>query len=179
MNRLGIMADVSHASDQTTWDILETSRQPVIASHSNARALMDHPRNLTDDMIRAIAASGGVVGVVAVAGYIADVEPTIARWADHVDHIVNLVGIDHVAVGCEFYEEIAAMGASFDIPSWSPWGELPALGVAGMSRWPELPGLTAGLLRRGYDEAALCKLYGSNFLSVLTATENQPTQAQS
>ena len=89
MNRLGIIADVSHASDQTTWDVLESSTQPVIASHSNVRAIRDHPRNLTDDMIEAIAASGGLVGVVAVAGYIADSEPTIARWADHIDHIVT------------------------------------------------------------------------------------------
>ena len=66
MNRLGIVVDVSHASDRTTWDILETATAPVIASHSNARALCDHPRNLTDEMIRAIAATGGLVGIVAV-----------------------------------------------------------------------------------------------------------------
>ncbi len=116
MNRLGIIMDVSHASDQTTWDILETSSRPVIASHSNARALQVHPRNLTDEMIEAIAASGGLVGVVAVAGYISDTEPTIARWADHVDHIVELAGIDHVGIGCDFYDEIMAMGASQEIP---------------------------------------------------------------
>jgi membrane dipeptidase len=167
MNRLGIIPDVSHASDRTTWDILECSTKPVIASHSNARALMDHPRNLTDEMIQAIAASGGVVGVVAVAGYIAPTEPTIVRWADHVDYIANLVGIDHVAVGCDFYAEIAAMGAAHDIAAWGPDGRLPDLVVPGMSRWPELPGLTAELLRRGYDEAALRKLYGGNFLRVL------------
>jgi membrane dipeptidase len=169
MNRLGIIADVSHASDRTTWDILETSARPVIASHSNARAVQGHLRNLTDEMIAAIAASGGVIGVVAVAGYIADGEASIARWVDHLDHIVDLVGIDHVAVGCDFYEEIEAMGASHDIPAWSPGGGLPALAVAGMSRWPDLPGFTAELLRRGYDEAALRKIYGGNFMRVLAA----------
>lgn len=168
MNRLGIIADVSHASDQTTWDILETSAQPVIASHSNARALADHPRNLTDDMIRAIAAKGGVVGIVAVAGYIADREATIARWVDHVDHLVNLVGVDHVAVGCDFYDEIATMGAAHDIPAWGPPGGLGQLTVEGMTTWNDLPGLTAELTRRGYGDAELRKIYGENFARVLT-----------
>ena len=72
MNRLGIIVDVSHASDQTTWDILEASSAPVIASHSNARAVHHHLRNVTDDMIRAIARTGGVVGVVAVSRFITD-----------------------------------------------------------------------------------------------------------
>jgi membrane dipeptidase len=163
MNRLGIIADVSHASDQTTWDVLETSTQPVIASHSNVRAIRDHPRNLTDPMIEAIAASGGLVGVVAVAGYIADGEPTIARWADHVDHIVRLVGIDHVSVGCDFYDEIMAMGAAQEIPSWNPGGSLGQLSFTGMRSWADLPGLTAELLRRGYTEGELGKIYYDNF----------------
>jgi membrane dipeptidase len=168
MNRLGIIADISHASDQTTWDILGASQGPVIASHSNARAIHDHPRNLTDEMIRAIAASGGVIGIVAVAGYIADGEATIANWADHLDHIVNLVGIDHAAVGCDFYDEIATMGAAHDIPAWGPPGGLGQLTVSGMTTWADLPGLTAELVRRGYGEAELRKVYGGNFLRVLT-----------
>lgn len=169
MNRLGIIADVSHASDQTTWDILEASAQPVIASHSNARAIADHPRNLTDDVIRAIAASDGVVGIVAVAGYIADREATISRWVDHVDHIINLVGIDHVAVGCDFYDEIEKLGAAHDIPAWAPPRGLGALTVEGMATWNDLPGLTSELLRRGYDESALRKIYRDNFARVMAA----------
>ena len=167
MNRLGIIADVSHASDQTTWDVLESSAQPVIASHSNVRAIRDHPRNLTDSMIEAIAASGGLVGVVAVARYIADSEPTIARWADHIDHIVNLVGIDHVGIGCDFYDEIMAMGASQEIPAWSPGGGLGQLSFAGMRSWEDLPGLTTELLRRGYTEGDLRKIYHQNFFRVI------------
>jgi len=167
MNRLGIIADVSHASDQTTWDVLESSTQPVIASHSNVRAIRDHPRNLTDPMIEAIAASGGLVGVVAVAGYIADGEPTIARWADHVDHIVRLVGIDHVGIGCDFYDEIMAMGAAQEIPVWNPGGSLGQLSFTGMRSWADLPGLTAELLRRGYTEGDLRKIYYDNFSRVM------------
>jgi membrane dipeptidase len=167
MNRLGIIADISHASDQTTWDILETSARPVIASHSNARALQVHPRNLTDEMIEAIAASGGLVGVVAVAGYIADSEPTVARWADHVDHIVELAGIDHVGVGCDFYDDIMAMGASQEIPAWNPGGGLGQLSFAGMRTWEDLLSLTAELTRRGYTEADLRKIYRENFSRVM------------
>ena len=167
MNRLGIIADVSHASDQTTWDVLESSTQPVIASHSNVRAIRDHPRNLTDPMIEAIAASGGLVGVVAVASYIADSEPTIARWADHIDHIVKLVGIDHVGVGCDFYDEIMAMGAAQEIPAWNPGGSLGQLSFTGMRTWADLPGLTAELLRRGYTEGDLRKIYHENISRVI------------
>ena len=167
MNRLGIIADVSHASDQTTWDVLETSTRPVIASHSNARAIQDHPRNLTNQMIEAIAMSGGLIGVVAVAGYISQVESTVARWADHVDHIVGLVGIDHVGVGCDFYDEIMAMGASQEIPAWDPGGGLGQLSFEGMRTWADLPRLTAELLERGYTEANLRKIYHENFSRVM------------
>jgi membrane dipeptidase len=168
MNRLGIIADVSHAS-QTTWDVLESSTQPVIASHSNVRAIRDHPRNLTDEMIEAITASGGLVGVVAVAGYIAQSEATIARWADHIDHIVTLVGIDHVGVGCDFYDEIIAMGASQEIPAWNPSGGLGQLSFAGMRSWEDLPALTAELLRRGYTEGDLRKICHENVFRVIGA----------
>jgi membrane dipeptidase len=168
MNRLGIIADVSHASDQTTWDILEASAQPVIASHSNARALKDHPRNLTDEMIRAIAASNGVIGVVAVAGYIADGEVSVSSWADHVDYLAEVAGIDHIAVGCDFYDDIESMGASYDIPAWSTSRGLGPLTVEGMRSWEDLPQLTAELLRRGYDEASIGKIYGGNFARVMS-----------
>lgn len=169
MNRLGIIVDVSHASDQTTWDVLETSERPVIASHSNARAVLDHPRNLSDDMIRAIAGSGGLVGIVAVAGYIAKGEATIARWVDHLDSIVKLVGIDHVAVGCDFYKDFAAMGASHDIPAWAPQSTPTPLAFEGMSGWDDLPGLTAELLRRGYAETDLRKIFHQNVFRVMGA----------
>src|SRR5687768_13530304 len=168
MNRLGIIADISHASDQTTWDVLESSTQPVIASHSNVRAIRDHPRNLTDPMIEAIAASGGLIGVVAVASYIADSGPTIARWADHIDYIVNLVGIDYVGIGCDFYDEIMAMGAAQEISAWSPGGGLGQLSFAGMRNWEDLPGLTAELLRRGYTEEDLRQIYYQNVARVIS-----------
>jgi membrane dipeptidase len=166
MNRLGIIVDISHASDQTAWDVLETSTKPVIASHSNARALHDHPRNLTDETIRAVAASGGLVGVVAVAGFIATRDASIARWVDHLDYIVQLVGIEHVGVGCDFYKDLMEMGASQEIPAWRPPGGMPPLEFAGMEDFPDLPGLAAELVRRGYGEDDLRKIYRENFLRV-------------
>jgi membrane dipeptidase len=170
MNRLKIIVDISHASDQTTWDVLETSTRPVIASHSNARALHDHPRNITDDMIKAIAASGGVVGAVAVAGFIATRDASIARWADHIDHIKGLVGIDHIAVGFDFFKSLREMGASHDIPAWGPPSGMPPLEFKGMMDYPDVPGLTAELTKRGYSEDELRKIYRENFLRVLEDT---------
>ena len=167
MNRLGIVVDVSHASDRTTWDVLETSERPILATHSNARARTDHPRNLTDEMIRAIAEGGGVVGVVAVARFVSEGEATIARWVDHLDHMVNLVGIDHVGIGCDFFQDLAQMGASQEIAAWSTDLFPASFDFAGMRSWEDLPGLTAELRRRGYDEVALGKIFHANVLRVL------------
>jgi len=173
MNRLGIIPDVSHLSDRSTWDVLEASSGPVIASHSNVRALRDHPRNLTDDMIRAIATSGGLVGAVAVANYIADQEATVTGWADHIDYLVNLAGIEHVGLGFDFYEEIETMGASHGISAWGPTTGLGQLAVPGMSAWPDVANLTGALLQRGYSEDALAKIYGGNFRRVLGAVSTR------
>lgn len=167
MNRLGIVVDVSHASDQTTWDILATSTAPVIASHSNARALRDHPRNVTDEMIRAIAASGGTVGIVAVSGFITDGTPTIATWVDHLEHIVAVAGIDHVAIGADFAHHLYEIGASQEIAGWRPGGKTASVPFTGMLNPDDFPGLTAELGRRGYGEADLAKIYHQNLLRVL------------
>lgn len=167
MDRLGIVADVSHCSDQTTWDILANATRPVIASHSNARALADHPRNLTDEMIKAIAASGGLIGLVAVAHYVDSDAPSLTRWGDHFDHMAALVGIDHLAVGFDFFGEIQAMGIFGDVPAWSPGPRIGSLDFAEMASFKDVPNLTAELLRRGYSESDLRKIYGENFLRVM------------
>lgn len=168
VNRLGIIMDISHASDQTAWDILHTSTAPVIASHSNARALQPHLRNVTDDMIRAIAASGGVVGAVAVSGFITDGVPTIAKWVDHIDHMVQLVGIDHVGIGADFYDHLSKINAGPMIADWAPEPLMeqphPFTGMLGPE---DLPGLTAELLRRGYTESDLRKIYHENYYRVM------------
>ncbi len=168
MNRLGIIVDVSHASDQTTWDILKTSTAPVIASHSNARAVHNHLRNVTDDMIRAIADSGGVVGVVAVSRFITDGVPSIAKWVDHIEHIADLVGIEHVGIGADFYDHLGKINAAQMIADWGiePVGEK-AHPFSDMLGPEDLPGLTAELLRRGFSEADLRTIYHENYFRVM------------
>jgi len=171
MNRLGIVVDVSHGSDETTRDILEVSTKPVIASHANARALRHHPRNLTDDVIRAIAASGGVVGAVAVPNFIAEEDPTIARWVDHIEHLIQVAGIDHVSIGADFYHYQRVIEATQGIADLDgrPKPGTARSTFAGMENSEDLPGLTAELRRRGLSAGDLRKIYRDNALSVMTA----------
>ena len=194
MNRLGMMVDVSHVSDKTFWDIVNTSTKPVIATHSACRAITDVPRNLTDDMIRALAKTGGVVNVIfypehiepgwsqkkkqldsEIAGLVqraSDNEPgdavhkklardrvrqeqyakrlpkvTVSRIVDHIDHIVKLVGIDHVGIGSDF-DGVQATPAD-------------------LSTVADLPNLTRELLKRGYSENDVDKILGGNMLRVM------------
>ena len=171
MNRLGIVADVSHCSDQTTWDVISASTKPVIASHSNVRELAGHVRNLTDDMITAIAASGGLIGMVPVAAYVSRDAATLSRWADHFDHVANLVGVDHLGVGFDFFTEIMAMNIFGDVPAWGPPGGVGPLELAEMAPYRDVPRLTEELQRRGYSADDLGKIYGGNFRRVLRAVQ--------
>jgi membrane dipeptidase len=171
LNRLGIVVDVSHCSDQTTWDVLAASTRPVIASHSNVRAIARHVRNLTDDMIKAIAASGGLVGMVPVAAYVSQEEATLSRWVDHFDHVTNLVGIDHLGVGFDFFTEIMAMNIFGDVPAWGPPGGVGPLEFAEMATYRDVPRLAEELVRRGYTGDDLQKIYGGNFRRVLKSAE--------
>lgn len=165
MNSLGMLVDISHVSDETFWDTLEVSRAPVIASHSSVRSRASHPRNLSDEMLRAIAAGGGLVMINFSTMYLDERKTTIWRvgrdWlmtfggsdtstkhvADHIDHVVAVAGIDHVGIGSDFD------GTPF-VPS--DLGDVSAL-----------PNLTTELLRRGYSETELRKILGENLLRVL------------
>ncbi|MGB9578515.1 MAG: dipeptidase, partial [Halothiobacillaceae bacterium] len=148
MDSLGMVIDVSLAGEQTVRDILAVSRHPIIASHSGARALRDHVRNLRDEQILAIAASGGVIGVVfyptflVKAGQHADVDAV----ANHIDYIARLAGVEHVAIGSDF----------------DGIGRTPQ----GLEDCSRLPNLTWTLLRRGYTMADVEKILGGNFLRV-------------
>ncbi|WP_373813589.1 dipeptidase, partial [Porphyromonas loveana] len=146
MNRQGIMVDVSHAAPTTVRDVLSISTAPIIASHSSARALCDHPRNLTDEDALAIAERGGVVQVCLYAGFICEQEETasVVMAADHIDHFVRLLGIEHVGIGSDFDGD----------------GEL--IGCRGSN---DLIRLTIELLRRGYTTTQLRLLWGENFFA--------------
>jgi membrane dipeptidase len=194
MNRLGMMVDVSHVSDKTFWDIVNTSTKPVVATHSACRAIADVPRNLTDDMIRALAKTGGVVNVIFYPEHLepgwsqlkkqvdAEIAPMVqqasasepgdavqkkmardrvrereyarrlppvyvSRIVDHIDHIVKLVGVDHVGIGSDFD---GVQATTKDLAT-----------VA------DLPNLTKELLRRGYSESDVDKILGGNMLRVM------------
>jgi membrane dipeptidase len=198
MNRLGMLIDVSHVSDKAFWEIVNTSTRPVIATHSACRAIANVPRNLDDEMIRALAKTGGVVCVIFYPEFLepgwsekrrrvdAEIAPlvqrassdergdaahkklardrvrreeyakrlppvSLSRLVDHIDHIVKLVGIDHVGIGSDF-DGVQAM-------------------LSDLASVTDLPNLTRELLQRGYSESDVDKILGGNMLRVMEETE--------
>ena len=157
MNRLGIMVDISHTAESTFYDALEESEYPIIASHSSVRSLCDHPRNLTDDQIKAIAAKGGVVQLCLYKGFInkESVKASLSDLVRHLNHIAGLVGTDHIGIGSDFDGD----------------GEL-----IGCRSSNELINITVRLLEEGYTEADLCKIWGGNFLRVMNIVQKAYTK---
>lgn len=191
MNRLGMMIDVSHISDKSFYDVVELSKVPVIASHSSVRAIAHHKRNMTDDMIKTLAKNGGVIQICLLDDYIKDPDtttvryqkeqelrkvfntsfakmsdeeqaevrrqwreldekypkqlPTVADCVDHIDHVKKLVGIDYVGIGSDFD------GGG---------------GLADCADVSQMPNITAEMLKRGYSEGEIAKVWGGNFLRV-------------
>jgi membrane dipeptidase len=154
MNRLGMMVDVSHTSKAAMLQAIGASSTPVIATHSSVRALCDHPRNLDDEQLDALAASGGVVQVTLVSFFLKagkkESEVTLDDFLDHIDYAVQRMGIAHVGIGSDFD------GGG---------------GVVGWRDAGESANVTAELLRRGYDRAAIAALWGGNFLRLLRLAE--------
>jgi membrane dipeptidase len=205
MNRQGIMVDISHVADKTFYDALEVSKAPLIASHSSCRAICNHPRDMTDDMIKALAAKGGVIqinyemsfidqaykdasdklsgGVVALFDQLkkecGDNEECLEKkmtemqkqavaegklphvsWEriiDHIDHVVKLVGPDHVGLGSDFD------GASMP---------------EGMEDASKLPKITEALMRKGYKDDDIRKILGGNLLRVMEQNEKVSRELQ-
>ena len=107
MERIGMVLDISHLSETGFWHVVEVAGKPFVASHSSCRALQDHPRNLTDDQLRAVAASGGFVAINAFGPFLS-ASPDVHSYVDHVAHAVQLVGAEHVALGPDFIDDVAA-----------------------------------------------------------------------
>ncbi len=190
-NRLGIMVDISHVSDRSFYDVLQITKAPVIASHSSVRAICDHPRNLTDEMLKALAENGGVIQICFVSSFIKTPDPnperdeamagleekygsrrdiadeetrkkwreefmairekfpeeraTIKNVVDHIDYVVDLIGVDYVGIGTDFD------GGG---------------GVDGCDDVSDMPNITQELVRRGYSEEDIQKIWGGNLMRV-------------
>jgi membrane dipeptidase len=188
-NRLGMMVDISHASDKSFYDVLRATKAPILASHSSCRALSDSPRNLTDDMIRALARKGGVIQICFLSNYVRAPKPnpdrdkalqeleakygarrdiqdeavrkkameeyeairarfpqekaTLPELVDHIDHVIKLVGVDYVGIGTDFD------GGG---------------GVQGCDDVSEMFRVTEELVRRGYSEKEIAKIWGGNIM---------------
>jgi membrane dipeptidase len=161
LNRLGMLVDISHVSDKTFWDAMETSRAPLVASHSSLRSISGHPRNMTDDMIRALGGKGGVIMINYSRSFLSDElyqaglnnvpmaqRPTVSweKIVEHIDHAVKLVGATHVGLGSDF--------DGTTVPD-------------GMDDVSMLPKITAALLDKGYSEQDVKNILGENILRLL------------
>ncbi|MEL7311872.1 MAG: dipeptidase [Pseudomonadota bacterium] len=203
MNRLGIMVDVSHGSDEVFYDAIEMSKAPIIATHSNARGLVEHKRNMTDDMLKKLAENGGVVQLTMLSDYLRDkpesperdaafaelaasMKPaaemnleeraavrkarmeinekypvplaTVSDAVDHIDYIVSVAGIDHVGIGCDFD------GGG---------------GIEGVFDASEVMNITIEMVRRGYTEEQIAKIWGGNVMRVFRDVQAIAAELQS
>lgn len=204
MNRLGIMVDVSHGNDSVFYDAIKLSKAPIIASHSNARSVTDHKRNMTDEMLKLMSDNGGVVQLTMLADYLRTAPPNVERdsamtalrtsmtkpiseltdkergalrkqfqelnekypsppatvkhVADHIDHIIKIAGIDHVGIGCDFD------GGG---------------GIEGVFDASEVMNITIELVRRGYTEEQIAKIWGGNLIRVFKEVQKVASEIQS
>jgi len=168
MNRLGMMVDISHTADKTFYDAIETSQAPIIASHSSCRAITNAARNMTDDMIKALAKKGGVIHINMNCGFIsqksadapkgAPVRATLADVVAHIDHARQVGGIDAVGIGTDF-----------DGITCTP---------EGLDDVSKFPALTRALLEKGYSPADIKKIYGGNTLRLMRQVEKVAAQLQ-
>lgn len=148
MNDCGVMVDLSHGGEQSFYDALDISRGPIVCSHSNCKALCDVPRNLTDDQLRALAKAGGVAHTTFYHGFLRSDGATasIIDGINHLEHAIQIMGIDHVGIGTDFDGDG---------------------GVPGMANSSELINFTIQLLRRRYSEEDIAKIWGGNWLRVM------------
>ncbi|MFF0740279.1 dipeptidase [Streptomyces sp. NPDC004111] len=169
MERLGMLFDISHLGASGVAHVLELATRPVIATHSNARALRDHHRNLTDDQIRGVAATGGVVCVNFIPDFLTDQQDKVSadRIVDHIEHVVAVAGVDHVGLGSDFVREVmhdVTPPCCEDTDAEDPLFDFPGLeGPSGM------PLVTEALLRRGLAEEDILKILGGNTRRVMSA----------
>lgn len=169
MNRLGIVVDLSHVGHRTTMEAMEASKLPVTFSHSNAWAVHASKRNIKDDQIKALARSGGVIGMNGFPGFVHKDHPaTLEQFLDHVDHIAKLVGTDHIGLGLDYSqstpEDYKFWGYDPETYPMPPWSY-----PTGVHEVSLLANFTAGLKKRGYSDGDVRKMLGENFVRVFKA----------
>lgn len=161
MNRLRMLVDLAHIAEAGFWQTIEVAQAPLVVTHANARSVLDHPRNLTDAQLRAVAEMRGVIGVHCLPAYVDPDNATVDRLIDHVLHIAGHVGIEHVGLGADF--------PTNDGPRPAREQRFPRKQeqLVGFEEIDQLPTLTSALLRRGLDETEVDAVLGGNFVRVL------------
>lgn len=159
MNRCGIMVDLSHGGEKSFYDAMEISRLPIVCSHASARALCDHPRNLTDDQLRTLRKTGGVAQVTFYEGFLRkDGKATVLDAMAHLEHIIEIAGIEHAGIGSDFDGDG---------------------GVPGIASASEMINITKRLLRKRYSEKDIALIWGGNFLRVMRQVQDAAKIRQS
>lgn len=176
MNAAGMLVDVSHSGDRTTLDAVALSTKAIAFTHSNCRALCNHPRNKTDAAIRALAAKDGVMGITGVRMFIRDRDPTnVGHMVDHIEHVARLVGIEHVGIGSDAdlngYDDMPPdqyerLKASYD----RSYAFRERIDIDGFDHPRKIYDLTEELIRRRHSDADIALILGGNFRRLLGAT---------
>ena len=173
MNEVGMLIDVSHSGDKTTLDAIELSPRPIAFTHSNCRALNNHPRLKTDEAIQKLARKGGVMGITGVRNFVKDREPTtVEDVVDHIDHVVKLVGIEHVGIGTDSDlmgydhmqpDQYAKLKAAYK----ASYAFRDKIDTDGFNHPKKIYDLTDALIRRGYSDSNIQAVLGGNFRRLL------------
>ena len=179
MNRVGILVDLSHVGERTTLDTIEHSVKPVSCTHANAKSYYDVPRNKADEALKLLSEKGGVVGATAITTFLrTGVSSTLEDYVDAIDHMVELIGIDHVGIGTDFTQEQpkpfwryinSQQGTKFPSTFIDPEVQFDEMQLypAGLETPDEMPNISAALLRRGYGADDVAKILGGNWLRLL------------
>jgi membrane dipeptidase len=175
MNKVGMAVDVSHCGDRTTLDAFEVSKKPVLITHSNVRALANgHPRDKSDEAIRAVGKAGSVMGITGVRMFVSDREPTtIENVLDHFDYVAKLIGPEHLGVGSDMdldgYDAMPPeLNKQLRASYKGSYGFRDRIDIEGLDHPKRMFDLTEGLIRRKYTDAQIEGILGGNFRRVLT-----------
>lgn len=166
MNRLGILIDTSHINSKGLEDVIETSSKPIYMSHTSSKALVDNPRNITDEQAKIIAKKGGMIGVCFLPQFVAQKNPSVEDVLDHIDHFVELIGADHVGLGPDFIDyclEVmreALKGIAYDSGETFTYPK-------GAENTAKLLNVTRGMVVRGYSDQDIEKILGGSMLRLL------------